>query len=699
MIKKSYFSKTLETEITYLKGVGPNRGNKLKKYGIEVLSDLLYHFPRRYIDRSNILLINKLKIGEKGLIVGEIISANIKQTKKRRFFELGIKDATGFIKCIWFRGLSWISEKFVIGESIAIYGKIEFYNGFRMIHPEFDLLDENENPINTGKIISIYPSNSDLKSVGMDSRGFRRIITHAIDNINFSIDDFFDKSTLESKQLITLKKALVEIHQPKSMDTLNLSVKRLKFNEHFFMQLLMAIKKSNHKKNKTKQFTSNDSYVSKIYKLLPFNLTNSQIRVLKEIRVDLESSIPMNRLIQGDVGSGKTIVAILASAIAIDNTAQVAIMAPTEILAEQHFNSFKSYCDKIDLSCELLISDIKKKKKEKIIGDLKSGDINIIVGTHALIQENIEFKNLGLSIIDEQHRFGVEHRKNLIKKAKDSNVLAMTATPIPRTLSMTLHGDLDISIIDEIPKNRIPIKTKIVNENHLDSIYQFIMKELKNKRQCYIVYPIIEESESLDLEAANTAYKNIKKNIFKNFGVGYLNGKMNKIERDEQMRLFISGDIDVLVSTTVIEVGIDNPNATIMLIENAERFGLTQLHQLRGRIGRGNYQSYCMLVQRKRSLLSDHRLKVMENTVNGFKISDEDLKLRGPGEFFGKKQHGYMKTKIANIPQDLEIIDSARNLAFNIIYKDDELKFPENKKIRHELFNKYSNMLEFVNIG
>lgn len=699
MIKKSYFSNTLETEITYLKGVGPNRGNKLKKYGIEVLSDLLYHFPRRYIDRSNILLINKLKIGEEGLIVGKIISENIKQTKKRRFFELEIKDATGSIKCIWFRGLSWISEKFVIGESIAIYGKIEFYNGFRMIHPEFDLLDENENPINTGKIISIYPSNSDLKSVGMDSRGFRRVITHAIDNINISIDDFFDKSTLESEQLITLKKALVEIHRPKSMNTLNLSIKRLKFNEHFFMQLLMAIKKSNYKKNKSKQFTSKDNYVSKIYKLLPFNLTNSQIRVLKEIRADLESSNPMNRLIQGDVGSGKTIVAILASAIAIDNTAQVAIMAPTEILAEQHFNSFKSYCDKIDVSCELLISDIKKKEKEKIIGDLRSGDINIIVGTHALIQENIEFKNLGLSIIDEQHRFGVEHRKNLIKKAKDSNVLAMTATPIPRTLSMTLHGDLDISIIDEIPKNRIPIKTKIVNENHLDSIYQFIMKELKNKRQCYIVYPIIEESESLDLEAANTAYKNIKKNIFKNFGVGYLNGKMNKIARDEQMRLFISGDIDVLVSTTVIEVGIDNPNATIMLIENAERFGLTQLHQLRGRIGRGNYQSYCMLVQRKRSLLSDHRLKVMENTVNGFKISDEDLKLRGPGEFFGKKQHGYMKTKIADIPQDLEIIDRARNLAFNIIYKDDELKFPENKKIRHELFNKYSNMLEFINIG
>ena len=699
MIKKSYFSKTLETEITYLKGVGPNRGNKLKKYGIEVLSDLLYHFPRRYIDRSNILLINKLKIGEKGLIVGKIISANIKQTKKRRVFELEINDKTGSIKCIWFRGLSWISEKFEIGESIAIYGKIEFYNGFRIIHPEFDLLDENEDPINTGKIISIYPSNSDLKSVGMDSRGFRRIINHAIENMEFSINDFFDRETLESERLITIKKALIGIHQPENMDTLDQSIRRLKYNEHFFMQLLMAIKKSNYKKNKTKQFISKDDYVSKIYKLLPFNLTNSQIRVLKEIRCDLESPHSMNRLIQGDVGSGKTIVAILASAIAIDNSSQVAIMAPTEILAGQHFNSFKSYCDKINLSCELLISDIKKKLKEKIITDLKSGNINIIVGTHALIQENIEFKNLGLSIIDEQHRFGVEHRKNLIKKAENSNVLAMTATPIPRTLSMTLHGDLDISIIDEIPKNRIPIKTKVVNENYLDSIHQFIMKELKNKRQCYIVYPIIEESESLDLEAANTAYKNIKENIFKNFKVGYLNGKMKKIERDKQMSLFISGNIDVLVATTVVEVGIDNPNATIMLIENAERFGLTQLHQLRGRIGRGKDQGYCILVQRKRSLLSDHRLKVMENTANGFKISDEDLKLRGPGEFFGKRQHGYMKTKIVDIPRDFKIISQTRELAFNIISKDDELKLPENQNIKHELFDKYSNMLEFINIG
>ena len=699
MSKKPYFPIALDTEVTYIKGVGPNRASKLKKNCIEVLSDLLYHFPRRYIDRTNILSINKLQIGQQGLIVGKISSANIKQARKRRFFELGVNDNTGNIKCIWFRGLSWISEKFKVGESIAIYGKVEFYNGFRIIHPEFDLLDENEDPINTGKIISIYPSNSELKSVGIDSRGFRRIINNALDGISASIDDFLIESHKKENNIISLNNAIKWIHQPETMEELNLAINRLKFDEHFFMQLLMAIKKYNYKKNSTEKFISKDNYVTKIYKQLPFELTNSQINVLKEIRKDLGESTSMNRLIQGDVGSGKTIVAILASGIAVDNSTQVAIMAPTEILAEQHYNSFKSYCSKIDLRCELLISDIKKNQKENLINDIKAGEVDIIVGTHALIQENIKFYNLGLAIIDEQHRFGVEHRKNLINKAKHPNVLAMPATPIPRTLSMTLHGDLDVSIIDEIPKDRIPIKTQIAYDDKLDSIYDFIKLELDKNRQCYIVYPIIEESETLDLEAANTAYENIKNNIYTNYNVGYLNGKMDKLERDRQMKLFIEGNIDILVSTTVIEVGIDNPNATVMLIENAERFGLTQLHQLRGRIGRGKYQSYCILMQRKRSDLSDYRLKVMENTSNGFKISDEDLKLRGPGEFFGKKQHGYLKTKIADIAKDGEIIELSRNLAFKIIKNDNELKLSKNSKIRLELIDKYKNMLEFINIG
>ncbi|MBV67428.1 MAG: ATP-dependent DNA helicase RecG [Candidatus Marinimicrobia bacterium] len=689
----------LDTEITYLKGVGPTRSAKLKKSGIKTIDDLLYHFPRKYIDRTKILHINKLQIGVQGMIVGKIISLDIKQARKRRFFEITINDGSGTLKCIWFRGLSWISEKFSLNETIAVYGKIEFYNGFRLIHPEFDMLDDNEDPINTGKIISIYPSNTDLKSVGIDSRGFRRLLNSAIEKSKSSISDFYSSKILKSNGLINLNSALENIHKPENQRKLDNAIYRLKFDEHFFLQLILALKRSNLKRNKTIKFTNKDNFVKKIFNQIPFNLTNSQIKVLKDIRDDLCSEKSMNRLIQGDVGCGKTVVALLAAGIAIDNSSQVAIMAPTEILSEQHYNSFKGYCDAVGISCELLIGNLNKKDKDHINERLKSGAIDIIIGTHALIQEKINFKNLGLAIIDEQHRFGVEHRKMLIKKSKNPNVLAMTATPIPRTLSMTLHGDMDISIIDELPKNRIPIITKIVNEDRLESIYEFIKKEMKEKRQCYIVFPIIEESESLDLEAAQTGYENIKNNIFQDYKIGYIHGKMKKDERDVQMDKFINGEINLLVSTTVIEVGIDNPNATVMIIENSERFGLTQLHQLRGRIGRGTQQSYCILVQRKNTPIANHRLKVMENTLNGFKISDEDLKLRGPGEFFGKRQHGYLKTKIADISKDLDIIKFARNLAFDIVQDDCELKNPEHKNIKNELIYRYSNMLEFIDIG
>jgi len=633
------------------------------------------------------------------MIVGKIISLDIKQARKRRFFEITIDDGSGTLKCIWFRGLSWISEKFSLDETIAVYGKIEFYNGFRLIHPEFDMLDDNEDPINTGKIISIYPSNTDLKSVGIDSRGFRRLLNSAIEKSKSSISDFYSSKILKSNGLINLNSALENIHKPENQIKLDNAIYRLKFDEHFFLQLILALKRSNLKRNKTIKFTNKDNFVKKIFNQIPFNLTNSQIKVLKDIRDDLSSDKSMNRLIQGDVGCGKTVVALLAAGIAIDNSSQVAIMAPTEILSEQHYNSFKGYCDVVGISCELLIGNLNKKDKDHINERLKSGAIDIIIGTHALIQEKINFKNLGLAIIDEQHRFGVEHRKMLIKKSKNPNVLAMTATPIPRTLSMTLHGDMDISIINELPKNRIPIITKIVNEDRLESIYEFIKKEMKEKRQCYIVFPIIEESESLDLEAAQTGYENIKNNIFQDYKIGYIHGKMKKDERDVQMDKFINGEINLLVSTTVIEVGIDNPNATVMIIENSERFGLTQLHQLRGRIGRGTQQSYCILVQRKNTPIANHRLKVMENTLNGFKISDEDLKLRGPGEFFGKRQHGYLKTKIADISKDLDIIKFARNLAFDIVQDDCELKNPEHKNIKNELIYRYSNMLEFIDIG
>ena len=407
----------------------------------------------------------------------------------------------------------------------------------------------------------------------------------------------------------------------------------------------------------------------------------------------------MNRLIQGDVGCGKTIVSILAASIIVDNKCQVAIIAPTEILAEQHFKSFNSHFDNINVKCELLIGNVTKKNKEIICKDLKSGKINIIVGTHALIQENVDFDNLGLVVIDEQHKFGVEQRKKLITKGKNPNILAMTATPIPRTLAFTIHGDMEISWIDEMPKNRKDIKTQIIEEKNIISVYAHMREAMDNNEYCYIVFPIISESEKIDAKDAESAYFKLKDNEFKNYNLGFLHGKMKKEEKDILMKQFLEGKINCLISTTVVEVGIDNANATIMVIENAERFGLTQLHQLRGRVGRGSKESTCYLIQRKYTPSSFERLKIMERTKDGFEISEEDLKIRGPGDFFGTQQHGYIKLGLANFYSDIDIIKRARIKAFDIINKDPKLKSIENRLIKKEFLINYKDMLEFININ
>ena len=420
---------------------------------------------------------------------------------------------------------------------------------------------------------------------------------------------------------------------------------------------------------------------------------------MKEIRQDLASSSPMNRLIQGDVGSGKTIVAMLAASIVIGGKGQVAVMAPTEILAEQHYLSFKEWCDKVKIVCTLLTGSKSKKDREPVLNGLKSGNIQLIVGTHALIQQGVEFKNLGMIIIDEQHRFGVDHRKKLIEKGLNPQVLAMTATPIPRTLAFTIHGDMEISLIDELPKSRIPVITKVVKPSRMEKVYSFIRKEMNEGRQCFIVYPLIEESEKMDLNAAETGFEKLRDSEFSNFKLGYIHGRMKKEERDAQMEAMARNEIQCLIATTVIEVGINIPNASVMVIENAERFGLTQLHQLRGRIGRGNKQGYCILVQHKYNTDSNHRLKIMESTSNGFKISDEDLKLRGPGEFFGTRQHGYIRSKIANFAEDGDIIRLARGRALQLVADDPYLQNINNKAIRTQFIDNYQHMLEFTNIS
>ena len=692
------FKNPIYDDITYLKGVGPKRAEELKKYGINFIVDVLHHLPRKYLDRRNIKKINQCKIGEETVIIGKIISKNIKVIGKRRLFQLTIGDETGELQCVWFNALSWIVDKFNINEQLAVYGKIEFFNGLKITHPDFDILDDNEDNFNTGQIISLYASTSDLKSKGLDTKGFRKIIKNILFNEKYIIEDFLSNEMISEENLCSLKEALTKIHFPNDNDEIKKALYRLKYNEHFFIQLLMALKKHHIKKDDGIAFPKRGDYLKQIYESLNFTLTDAQIRVLREIRSDLKSKSPMNRLVQGDVGSGKTIVAILTASIIIAEEYQVALMAPTEILAEQHYLSIKEYCECVNINCDIITSNKPQKEKKIILNKLKSGEIQFIIGTHSLIQDKVLFNNLGLIIIDEQHRFGVEHRKLLVDKGLNPEVLAMTATPIPRTLSITLHGDMDISIIDELPKNRIPIKTEVITPSKIKSAYQKIKNEIKAGGQCFIVYPLIEESEKLDLEAAESGYKKLQK-VFNEFQLGYINGKMKKEEIDKQMQLMVDGKIDCLITTTVIEVGINISNATIMLIENAERFGMTQLHQLRGRIGRGTKQSTCIMVQHKKTENSNKRLKIMESTLDGFIISDEDLKMRGPGDFFGTKQHGFIKSKVVDFNADGPIIRRARYQAFKMIDDDSLLKNIKNQKIKKLFKMNYKHMLEFVKIG
>ncbi|MAV64320.1 MAG: hypothetical protein CBD97_01120 [Pelagibacteraceae bacterium TMED237] len=685
------------TEITYLKGVGPKRGLALKKNGITSIGQILRYYPRKYLDRTNVKLIKDLKVAEQAVIIGKVISYNIKKTFKRRFFEVTIFDGTGTINCLWFNGLSWISDKFDKGDVLAIFGKVEYNRGYTIFHPEFDKIDGAENIVNTGVIVPVYSSNSELKSVGLDSRGFRKIILNALDKARSEIAEYYPASIIKEENIIKIEEALTQIHNPSDSDSLKKAIYRIKFDEHFFFQLLMAIRKNKIKKLNGISFSRKGEIVKKIYNNLPFKLTDSQIKVLQEIGSDLSSNKSMNRLLQGDVGCGKTIVAVLASAIVLDNKAQVAILAPTEILAEQHYKNFKEIFNKVGIDVGLLIGKMNKNDKSLLISGILNQEVNVIVGTHALLQENVKFKKLGLIIIDEQHRFGVSHRKQIIEKAANPDILSMTATPIPRTLAITIHGDMDISIIDKAPKNKAAIKTRVIYQKDLDDIYNLMLDEINKGGQCFIVYPIIEESEKLDLKAARTAFDFLSQNVFKEINIGYIDGRMKKDERDIEMERFINNKISCLVSTTVIEVGIDIPNATVMLIENANRFGLSQLHQLRGRVGRGNRDSFCFLVDDKEN--KSKRLKILEESSNGFDISDEDLKLRGPGEFFGKKQHGYIKTGLADFYNDGIIIRNARSQAFKLIERDSSLIDKENRFINIELKQNYKEMLTLINIG
>ena len=682
-------SNSLDTPIQFIKGVGPKRAKVLESLNIFTIKDLLYYFPRKYLDRTSLSTIGSISEGDEVNLVGRVKSVNLRRMKKGNFVTANVVDHTGSIRLMWFNAADYIHQSLKVGDLLAMHGKVAAYKGSpQIVHPEYDKLNANEISLTTGFIIPVYPLTDDLKKSGLDNRNLRKIIYLALESVD-KIDDHFDGNLRKKFNIEDLDISLRNIHYPKNFESLEKSTHRLKYDEHFFLQLLLAMRKSKIKENKYDSIKFKTKSYNKILKNLDFELTGSQQLSLREIVDDFISENPMNRMIQGDVGCGKTILSILASSIVVDNDYQVGIMAPTDLLSKQLYKNFKSQFETIGIKCSLLVGSLKSKEKDKVLDDIKLGKSNIIIGTHALFQKDVQFHNLGFVVIDEQHRFGVNQRQKLLSKSTNPNLMAMTATPIPRTLAITYNGDMDLSIIDELPKNRPDIHTSYIEKDNLSTAFNFIREKVESGGQTIIVYPLINESEKQDLSAAVESYEYLSNSIFPDLNVGLMHGQLEDENKNNEMQKFMEGEIDILVSTTVVEVGIDNPNVNVMLINNSERFGLSQLHQLRGRVGRGSLESYCLLCSDSESPKTKERLSIIVNSRNGFEIADEDLKLRGPGEFFGEKQSGFVKFKIADLITDGPIIRDARMNAFEIIKNDANLIKNNHINIKQKFDNEY----------
>jgi ATP-dependent DNA helicase RecG len=682
----------LQQPVDVLTSIGPKRAAALAQSGVQTIEDLFYYFPRRYLDRSTVTPIRDLHEEQTATVVGRIIQTGIKTGRRNRFF-LVLSDETSLLTCVWFVHVQHWQKVFQPGEWLAVSGKVTRFGTFQMTHPEFDLLgdDKDSSGFNTGKIVPVYPSSEALAQVGLDSRGFRRMIAKLCDGFAEDIGETLPQDIVTRQQLAPLDAALKAVHFPASFDELENVRRRLKFDELFFLELMLALRKRRYSTQSGGiAFTRVGDKVKQLLSILPFELTEAQKRVLHEIRADMKSGHAMNRLLQGDVGSGKTVVALIAMLIAVENGYQAAIMAPTEILAEQHYLTIHHLLEEIGVSTILLIGGQRKKVRQDVLAEIAAGRAQIIVGTHALIQENVEFERLGLVIIDEQHRFGVMQRATLRDKGANPDLLVMTATPIPRTLSMTVYGDLDVSILDQLPAGRKPIITSWRSGTSRAKIYKFVRDQVTDGNQAYVVFPLVEESEKIDLKAAVESYEAMRSDYFKSFSLGLIHGRMKAEEKEVVMSAFKRGEIDVLVSTTVIEVGVDVPNASLMVIEHAERFGLTQLHQLRGRVGRGDKQSYCILIAHGRlSSEARERLETMAETTDGFKIAEKDLQLRGPGDYFGTQQSGLPDFKIANVLTDGALLAAARNEAFQLVERDPQLSAPDDLNTRGYFSRRY----------
>ena len=698
-------SVNLQTPIDYLKGVGPNRADLLRKeLGIYTYQNLISLFPNRYIDRTRYYKINELQQNSADVqVIGKIVAFKEVAQKQGKRLVATFQDETGTMELVWFRGQKWIRENIIINKPYVAFGKTNWFSDkFNMPHPDLELLEDHEKNIRSA-MQPIYPSTEKLSNKGISNRVIGKIMQQLFIETNGKFTETLSSDILFELKLLSKKEALFNVHFPKSQELLSRAQFRLKFEELFYIQLQLIIKNLIHKsKIKGFPFEQVGNYFNTFFKEhLPFELTNAQKRVLKEIRADLGSNAQMNRLLQGDVGSGKTIVALMSMLIALDNGFQACLMAPTEILSVQHYNGLLEMCNKLNISVSILTGSSKTSERKKIHEALENGELQILIGTHALLEEKVKFKNLGLAIIDEQHRFGVAQRSKLWhKNTSPPHVLVMTATPIPRTLAMSVYGDLDISIIDELPPGRKSIKTVHRYDKNRLNVFRFIRDEIKKGRQIYIVYPLIQESEKMDYKDLMDGYESISRDFpMPEYQISIVHGQMKPADKDYEMQRFIKGETQIMVATTVIEVGVNVPNASVMIIESAERFGLSQLHQLRGRVGRGAEQSYCILMtSHKLSSDSKTRLETMVRTNDGFEIAEVDLRLRGPGDIMGTQQSGVLNLKIADIIKDNAILQSARFYAKKILQNDKTLSSKENEAIlnTYKQLTKYKNIWNYI---
>lgn len=691
----------LNTSIQYLKGIGPKRLKSFEDAGVSTIEDLLYYFPRRYEDRTNFAKISALEEGQIYTIKAQVLAGGQRNSWRKRSFsitEAALEDNTGKIFCVWFNQ-PYLKEYLKVGVSLIIYGKVERYNGrLQMSNPEFEILDDqDEDSLNIGRIVPIY-----TLPKGFSQRSMRSLVKNTLDEYLPKSNDVLPYDLRTRHNLQNLVVSLLNIHFPQNVDLQFQAHRRLSFEEFFIFQLPLVLRKLSRKQTVGIKHSIGATLVEDFIASLPFKLTISQEKVLDEIKTDMNSTQAMQRLLQGDVGSGKTVVATVACLIAIQNGYQAAFMAPTEILARQHYEKISAQLAKLSfadrkLQIGLLVGQ--DKEKEKIYQAVKEGKIDLLIGTHALLQEELNFKNLSFIVIDEQHKFGVGQRALLPKKGNNPDIIIMTATPIPRTLAITLYGDLDISIINELPAGRIPIKTMHFMLKDCDKAYAIAKEELRCGHQAYIIYPVIEESYALDLAGAKKMYLELKNGEFKNYRLGLIHGKLKTQDQKEVMHKFKNKELDLLVSTTILEVGIDIPNATCMIIASAQRFGLSQLHQLRGRIGRSNLPSFCILVSDGQTQESKARLAAMVTYTDGFKISEEDLKIRGPGEFFGNRQHGLAELKIANPLTQMQLLKAAREEAIALLNQDLHLENRLHQPLKDKLLQRFPEYKKLMLVG